>query len=399
MANFLFIVQGEGKGHLTQAISLAEILHNSGHKVVATMVGTAYERKIPAFYTDSITAPLYQFESPSLHYGKGKAPNIAATVIGHGMKANKYIANANLVHEIVERHQPDAIINFYELAAAIYNFKFKPKIPTICIGHQYLLQNKHFQSIKNKKIDQWMLNLNTTLTGYGSTKKLALSFTPMPNDDEKNIVVVPPLLRNLVKKGETHTGDYILAYVTHYKIAEDIMAWQAQNKHIRVECFIDKKKVNDGFEIQENMYIHKVNAEHFLDKMKNCMGLVSTAGFESVCEAMYLGKPVLMVPVKNHIEQRINAHDGERAGAGIYSKKFKIEKLINYIPNYKNTSTDFRTWEKDANRLFLNHIEEVIFDKVYQNATNNKPKISTWTKIKKWSNGVIDKNWGQLLPS
>lgn len=39
--------------------------------------------------------------------------------------------------------------------------------------------------------------------------------------------------------------------------------------------------------------------------MQGCSGYVTTAGFESVCEAMYLGKPVMMIPT--HVEQEINA--------------------------------------------------------------------------------------------
>lgn len=49
--------------------------------------------------------------------------------------------------------------------------------------------------------------------------------------------------------------------------------------------------------------------------MAGCRAYATTAGFESICEAMYLGKPVLMVPA--HIEQDCNAHDAMRAGAGL----------------------------------------------------------------------------------
>lgn len=35
----LFIVQGEGRGHLTQAITLEEILRRNGHEVVEVLVG------------------------------------------------------------------------------------------------------------------------------------------------------------------------------------------------------------------------------------------------------------------------------------------------------------------------------------------------------------------------
>ena len=47
---------------------------------------------------------------------------------------------------------------------------------------------------------------------------------------------------------------------------------------------------------------------------------------------MYLGKPIMMVPVPNHIEQEINAWDGQRAGAGISDTKFNLSNLISYLP-------------------------------------------------------------------
>ena len=38
---FLFIVQGEGRGHFTQAITLEEMLLRNGHEVVEVLVGKA----------------------------------------------------------------------------------------------------------------------------------------------------------------------------------------------------------------------------------------------------------------------------------------------------------------------------------------------------------------------
>jgi len=45
----VFIVQGEGRGHLTQAISPGQILRNARHCVAAVLVGKAEGREIPAF--------------------------------------------------------------------------------------------------------------------------------------------------------------------------------------------------------------------------------------------------------------------------------------------------------------------------------------------------------------
>ena len=46
----MFIVQGEGRGHLTQAISLAAMLQRHGHEVAETLVGKSQAREVPDFW-------------------------------------------------------------------------------------------------------------------------------------------------------------------------------------------------------------------------------------------------------------------------------------------------------------------------------------------------------------
>jgi uncharacterized protein (TIGR00661 family) len=381
MAKFLFIVQGEGKGHLTQAISLTQILEKNNHTIVATMVGTTKNRAIPTFYTTAMPMPLVAMDSPSLFYGKGKGPSLFRTVFSQIIKAKHYLKNADLVNETVLKYQPDIIINFYEMAAGFYNFFYRPSIPTICIGHQYLLLHKQFLSINKKAFERFLLNLNTKITALGSAQKMALSFYPLPNDEHEKIVVVPPLLRCEVKEAHISTQNYLLAYVTHHKIIEDIFAWHQNNSHETIHCFTDKKNLDSGAEISPNFYIHKINPAHFLEKMASCKGLVTTAGFESVCEAMYMGKPVLMVPVKNHIEQRVNAHDGQRTGAGIYNKTFKIGKFLKYIDGHHDISERFQIWESHAEALLLHNISEVLDFATQNIKTERTPRQNSKNKL------------------
>lgn len=48
---FLFIVQGEGRGHFTQAITLEDMLLRNGHQVVEVLVGKVRHVPCPAFST------------------------------------------------------------------------------------------------------------------------------------------------------------------------------------------------------------------------------------------------------------------------------------------------------------------------------------------------------------
>ena len=48
---FLFIVQGEGRGHLTQAITLEDMLQRNGHEVVEVLVGKSFLTHITRFFS------------------------------------------------------------------------------------------------------------------------------------------------------------------------------------------------------------------------------------------------------------------------------------------------------------------------------------------------------------
>lgn len=50
----VFVVQGEGRGHLTQALALRQMLVNEGHEVVKVLVGKSRNRKVPDFFLDQI---------------------------------------------------------------------------------------------------------------------------------------------------------------------------------------------------------------------------------------------------------------------------------------------------------------------------------------------------------
>lgn len=359
MSKYLFVVQGEGRGHLTQAISLFEILTAAGHEVVSVMVGMEDNRNLPTFFTDKINAPINTFAAPSLVYGQTKAVKVWDTIKTHLLKLSKYRKSVQYLAEEVNTHRPDVIVNFYDIICGLYAQFHRPNIPVVCVGHQYLLLHNQFVSLPDKKIDRFLLNLNTHLTSLNSTKKLALSFVEMPEDNANHIVVTPPLLREEVKALKPTTKPYFLAYITHHKLAEDIINWHAEHRNVEVHCFWNNREFANEWQCHENLTFHQVNADKFLNMMQNCAGLVCTAGFESVCEAMYLGKPIMMVPVPNHIEQQINALDGERTGAGIADTTFNFSRFIEYLPQHKSISETFQAWQAQTASIFLHTLEEV----------------------------------------
>lgn len=89
--------------------------------------------------------------------------------------------------------------------------------------------------------------------------------------------------------------------------------------------------------------------------MSGCRAYASTAGFESICEAIYMGKPVLMVPA--HIEQECNAYDAMCAGAGIISTSFSLDRLLEFSSTFHPNRT-FIFWAHNVNLLIEHLIRE-----------------------------------------
>jgi uncharacterized protein (TIGR00661 family) len=361
MGKFIFTVQGEGRGHLTQAISLTQLAREAGHEVVGYAVGSFQGRKIPAFFKEFIgDTPLIQYESPSINYGKGKSVQLGKTAFQAFRRFRTYWQSACQLQEFIEELQPDGLVNFYESITGLYFLKTGSKLPCMSVGHQYLLLNRHFQSIPEKKLDQFLLHLNTKITAIGSQKLVGLSFRPMASDETKNISVVPPLLRQEIKTLQPEQGMRWLVYLTHFRLADEIMAWSNKNPEIQLDCFWDNPARREEYAYSKNLTFHPIDAEKYLQKMQGCRGLISTAGFESVAEAMYLGKPVMMVPVPNHIEQMINAYDGELSGAGIAARTFDLDVFKGYLPQHPDGAEQFQAWCGQSRYLMANHLSNLI---------------------------------------
>jgi len=97
-----------------------------------------------------------------------------------------------------------------------------------------------------------------------------------------------------------------------------------------------------------------LNDSKFVQMMASCRAYATTGGFESVCEALYLQKPAMMIPV--HIEQECNAFDAMHSGAGIASEEFDLTKLLRFLPVYR-PDTSFPEWVNGADDFFLKELK------------------------------------------
>ena len=356
----VFIVQGEGRGHMTQALALEEILTKAGHRITDTVIGTCDRRRIPDYFSERTSAQLHRVESPNFHFDKeDKSSNIRQTFFKNVARIPLYLKELGVIDKIVKDARADTVINFYDVLGGYYFLFYRPRVKRICIAHQYLAAHPEFPFNEDYPFQKFFFKLNNRVTSFFAHKRLALSFTDLPEKNNK-LNIVPPLLRKEVLKLKPNKGDFILAYVVNKGYGYDILKWHEKNKKVKVHCFWDNFEKPDEWSPRENITFHHINDKKFITYLANCLGYVSTAGFESICEAMYLAKPIMMVPVEGQYEQLCNALDAQRVGAGIIAEEFQLGRLLSHITTRPKKVRGFKTWVRSNRNIILKEIEDFV---------------------------------------
>jgi uncharacterized protein (TIGR00661 family) len=368
MANkrFVFAVQGEGRGHLTQALTLFKTLHEQGHTVCCVIVGRNPDKEIPDFFLKRINVPVIQVESPNLNMNKsGTSVNISRTLVKTFTRWKIYNQNLAQIKQIMDQFNPHIVINFYEPLISLYVLKYPRSFRIISIAHQYIYLHKKFKFPHGFPIQAWMLKWYSRFTAIGSDKIMALSMYELPVLNYTRLVITPPALRKELFQQRPEKGDFILVYLMSSGFMKDIINWHKKNPSTKLICFTDSRDVKERhkglFKMDETLSFYSLNDEKFLDLMASCSALVCTAGFESVCEAIYLGKPVILVPIKGHFEQYCNAWDAERIGAGLFAEKFDLDLLGKKLLLPQASTSHYIRWVNSFTsslNLAIDHLED-----------------------------------------
>jgi uncharacterized protein (TIGR00661 family) len=355
----LFVVQGEGRGHLTQAMALRRLLRGAGHEVAGVVVGKSRGRRIPSFFRDAFGGPVRAVESPSfVSDGANRSVRPWATLCREVGRVPTFWRSLERLDAAIDRQDPDVMVNFFEPLVGVHAMMHGASVPTVAVAHQYMFLHAAYQFPKGRWLQRWGARAFARLTAWGATRCLALSLYPVSTPSPPRLSVLPPLLRaELSRQPRGQTEPFFLVYILNSGYADEVIRWHEQHPDVRLHCFWDRPDAAAVEAYDDTLTFHQLDDKKFLSLMSRCRGLVSTAGFESVAEAMYLGTPVQVVPVEGHYEQLCNAVDAVRAGAGIRSSGFDIDRLRGALPHPGGQGAQFRAWVRHARSRFVEEIE------------------------------------------
>lgn len=349
---FLFIVHGNGNGHQTQALALKEELEKQGHSVIKCLLTTSGNTKAGNLLQN-------EFEDFSkitgfvLKYNKGEL-NIPKTVFNNTLKLPSIIWTLDRINNIVKFYNPDMVVSFYDPIYNISQKLYNIDIPYISIGHMYMFEDQNMGTPEyNSNLS--ILKIYNRITCLDADKVISLSYFPSSNN---NLVTTGPILRNHILNIVNNDSDTNVAgYFHHIHDAKLIANAFLKYPQFNVNLFSNVK----GTHRIGNTNIFPISGKKFIDCVKQSKIFLSSSGFESTSESLFLGKKILTFPIRNHIEQQLNAKClSDKKLVYQLDPNYNIEDqleefLFDFTPNFDNLEK-FKQFTLDAKNNVVQHL-------------------------------------------
>ena len=273
----LYGIQGTGHGHISRARVVLPKLRE--HAEVDVLI-SGYNFKM------EVDGPVqYQARGLSFTYDDNGSIDMLGTALD--------IQPVKLIQDIqslpVEEY--DFVVNDFEPVTA-WAAK-KAGIPCVAISHQ-----ASFLSDRVPRPDRKSLMAEQIIKHFApSTAAVGSHYLRYDN------FIEPPIIRKQIRDLNPTLGDHITVYLPAFHHTK-LVALLKQEKSVKWHIF--SPDCDESY-TEGHVTVKPVGKETFLESIESCLGIVSAAGFETTAEAMYLGKKLLAIPIKNQYEQLCNA--------------------------------------------------------------------------------------------
>ncbi|PCI34899.1 MAG: glycosyl transferase [Flavobacteriaceae bacterium] len=298
----LYAIQGTGNGHLSRAKDIIPILKTIG-AVDVLVSGCEVELCLPFEIK-------YKLKGFGFVFGKKGGIDFWKTIVNLNIRTF-----FNEIRQLPVANY-DLIISDFEPVSAWASF-FKGK-KIIGLSHQIAVINAN--SPKYKK--GWFGRL--VLRHYAPvTYKYGFHFKCYSKG------IFGPVIRQEIRNQKVTNRGHYTVYLPSF--AEDVLVdVLASFKNVQWEVF---SKRADKIHFRNGIMICPIENDEFVKSLASCEGLLCGAGFEAPAEALFLGKKLMVIPMKNQYEQLCNGVALQELGVPVInglraSDRVLIEKWI-----------------------------------------------------------------------
>ncbi|MEK6906798.1 MAG: MJ1255/VC2487 family glycosyltransferase [Nanoarchaeota archaeon] len=327
----LYGVSGDGFGHSSRALVIGKYLEKRGHKLIIVTYGQAYNVLKNKFNVFKIKGLRIIFRKGILKKRK--------TILSNFKIFPKNILNIEKFDKLMNEFKPDLCISDMEPVVPILSFWYK--IPLMSIDNQHRITNLKI-SVPKKYLKSYLIAKKVINTFVRKADFfIVVSFTKNKILKKKTFVV-PPIIREDVRKLKPVYKDKILVYLTR-KNREILNTLNKIDESFVVYGYDkDGKKGNLEFKTKKS----------FLEDLRECKAIIGSSGFSLMSEAIYLKKPYFAIPLKGQFEQVLNSLFLKKAGFGEYDEEINTKNIKLFLDNLDTYRKNLKRYNPNYNEMF-----------------------------------------------
>jgi len=308
----LYAIQGTGNGHISRARAIVPLLQQYGN-LDLLISGTQADVSL-------IENVKYELHGFSFIFGRKGGVNHYET--WRTMNLPRFVRDMNKL----PLEDYNLIINDFEPVTA---WACKRKgLESVGLSHQASFQSRNVPRPKSIDWAQLVLKYYAPASHY-------VGFHFEKYDHFINTPVIRSQIRELQVRDDGHYTVYLPAIDDKFLIPIlhqlPHVQWQVFSKHAIV-----------GY-TSKNVQVNLINNEQYNASLASCTGLLTGGGFEGPAEALFLGKKLLVVPMKFQYEQQCNAFALKKFGIPVIwgSNKNWLPVLKEWIDHGRVIHVDY----------------------------------------------------------
>ena len=110
--------------------------------------------------------------------------------------------------------------------------------------------------------------------------------------------------------------------------------------------------------MEDSLRFRPFGEASFVDDLRTAAGVIAGGGFTLMGEAVYLGRPMLAVPIKQQFEQILNARYLEREGYGLAADELDAPTLGRFVEGLPDFERALSRYKQDGNSDLLRALDE-----------------------------------------
>ncbi len=297
MANIVFGVMGDARGHVNRALVVAERMPEHRFLFVGGGRTVELERKGYAVKRVPMASTLYA----------RNRVHVLPTALRGARVFMKYPRTLRRLLRVISDFDPVLALTDYEFFTPLAARRLG--IPCVSVDHQHVITQCRCPAFTGQALSRMLMNLPLRAMYSRADRYLIPSFFPCPPRDPDRTEVFPPLISPMVKAFAPTEGSHVVVYQTSPTFRQLIPVLRRLSSRVIVYGLGTHPRSG-------NLVFRGPSKKAFLEDLSSCRYLITNGGHNAISEALYFGKPVLAFPIRLAYEQWINARMVSRLGYG-----------------------------------------------------------------------------------